>query len=144
MNVSHLQFGISEAALMACSDGAVELCPSRKFADPRLSAMVAAIHAEMVARFPSGRPFLDPVEQAIAVALANGHAVSHRPVQFSRGGLNSARLRRIKELMFAKMEGDLSLDEMAQSVGLRTAHFARMFRESMGETPHQYCSAPKA
>jgi AraC family transcriptional regulator len=58
MNVSHLQVGISDAALMACSDGAygeVELRPSRKFADPRLSAMVAAVHAEMVAGFPSGR-----------------------------------------------------------------------------------------
>jgi AraC family transcriptional regulator len=32
----------------------------------------------------------------------------------------------------------LSLDEMAQSVGLSTAHFARMFRKSTGETPHQF------
>ena len=56
MNVSHLQLGISDAALMACSDGAygeVELSPSRKFADPRLSAMVAAVDAEMVAGFPN-------------------------------------------------------------------------------------------
>ena len=38
-----------------------------------------------------------------------------------RGGLGSARLRRIKELVDAKMEDDLSLDDMAQSVGLSTA-----------------------
>ena len=37
-----------------------------------------------------------------------------------------------------KMEDDLSLDEMAQSVGLSTAHFARMFRKSTGETPHRF------
>src|SRR5579864_8843792 len=141
MNVSHLQLGISDAALMASSDGAygeVELRPSRKFADPRLSAMVAAVHAEMVAGFPSGRLFLDSVEQAMAVALVSGHAVRHRPVQVSRGGLGPARLRRIGELVQAKMEDELSLDEMAQSVGLSTAHFARMFRKSTGETPHQF------
>jgi AraC family transcriptional regulator len=141
MNVRHLQLGISDAALMACSDGAygeVELSPSRKFADPRLSAMVAAVHAEMVAGFPSGRLFLDSIEQAMAVTLVNGHAVRHRPVQIYRGGLGSARLRRITELVHAKMEDDLSLDEMAQSVGLSTAHFARMFRKSTGETPHQF------
>ena len=141
VNVTHLQLGISDAALMACSDGAygeVELHASRKFADPRLSAMVAAAHAEMVAGFPSGRLFLDSLEQAMAVTLVNGHAVRHRPLQFSRGGLNSARLRRIKELVDAKMEGDLSLEEMAQSVGLSTAHFARMFRKSTGGTPHQF------
>lgn len=141
MNVSHLQLGISDAALMACSDGAygeVELRASRKFAEPRLSAMVAAVHAEMLAGFPSGRLFLDSVEQAMAVTLVNGHAVRHHPVQFSRGGLGSARLRRIKELVHAKMEDDLSLDEMAESVGLSTAHFARMFRKSTGKTPHQF------
>jgi AraC family transcriptional regulator len=141
MNASHLQLGISDQALMACSDGAygeVELRPSRKFTDPRLSAMVAAVHAEMVAGFPSGRLFLDSVEQAMAITLVNGHAVRHRSVQMYRGGLGSARLRRIKELVDAKMEDDLSLDDMAQSVGLSTAHFARMFRKSTGQTPHQF------
>jgi len=141
MNVQHLQLGISDAALMACSDGAygeVELRASRKFADSRLSALVGAARAEMDAGFPSGRLFLDSVEQAMAVTLVNGHAVRHRPMQFSRGGLGSARLRRIKELVHAKMEDDLSLDEMAESVGLSTAHFARMFRKSTGETPHQF------
>jgi AraC family transcriptional regulator len=141
MNVPHLQLGISDAALMASSDGAygeVELHPSRKFADSRLSALVAAARAEMVAGFPTGRLFLDSVEQAMAVTLVEGHAVRHRPVQTYRGGLGSARLRRIKELVHAKMGNDLSLDEMAQSIGLSTAHFARMFRKSTGETPHQF------
>jgi AraC family transcriptional regulator len=141
MNVPHLQLGISDAALMASSDGAygeVELHPSRKFADPRLTALVAVARAEMVAGFPSGRLFLDSVEQAMAVALVKDHAVRHRPVQIYRGGLGSARLRRIEELVHAKMGDDLSLDEMAQSIGLSTAHFARMFRKSTGEPPHQF------
>ena len=141
MNVPHLQLGISDAALMASSDGAygeVELHPSRKFADSRLIALVAAARAEMVAGFPSGRLFLDSVEQAMAVTLVERHAVRHRPAQIYRGGLGSARLRSIKDLVQAKMGDDLSLDDMAQSIGLSTAHFARMFRKSTGETPHQF------
>ncbi len=141
MNVPHLQLGISDAALIAASDepnGEVELGPHRKFADSRLSALVAAVHAEMVAGFPSGRLFLDSVEQAMAVTLVSGHAVRRRLVQISRGGLGPMRLRRIIELIHANVEGDLSLDEMAQAVGLSTAHFARMFRKSTGETPHQF------
>jgi AraC family transcriptional regulator len=141
MNVTHLQLGISDAALMACSDGAygeVELRASRRFANARLSALVAAAHAEMVAGFPSGRLFLDSVEQAMAVTLVNGHAARHRPVQIQRGGLGAARLRKIRELVDARIEDDLSLDEMAESVGLSTAHFARMFRKSTGDTPHQF------
>jgi AraC family transcriptional regulator len=141
MATPHLQLGISDAPLMAASDGAygeVELHPRRKFVDARLGALVAAAHAEMVAGFSSGRLFLDSIEQAMAIALVNGHAVRHRPAQMYRGGLGSARLRRIKELVHAKIEDDLGLDDMAQSVGLSTAHFARMFRKSTGETPHQF------
>ncbi|MBO0799344.1 MAG: helix-turn-helix transcriptional regulator [Blastocatellia bacterium] len=141
MSAPHLQINISDAALMAASDGAngeVELAAYRKFADARLGALGAAVNAEMVAGFPSGRLFLDSLEQAIAVALVNDHAVRHRPVQIYRGGLGSARLRRIKQLVDAKLGDDLSLAEMAQSVGLSSAHFARMFRKSTGETPHQF------
>jgi AraC family transcriptional regulator len=71
----------------ASSDGAygeVELHPSRKFADSRLSALAAAARAEMIAGFPSGRLFLDSVEQAMAVALVQGHAVRHRSVRYTR------------------------------------------------------------
>src|SRR6202035_4621180 len=141
VNGSPLRLAICDTALVACSAGAYgegEVRAAPQLADPRLSAMFAAVRAEMVAGFPSGRLFLDSVEQAMAVTLVNGHAVRHRPVQIYRGGLGSARLRKIRELVHAKMEDDLSLDEMAQSVGLSTAHFARMFRKSTGETPHQF------
>ena len=141
MTTPHLQIGISDAALTAASHGSngeVELRPQRKFADPRVGGLVAAVHTEMAAGFPSGRLFLDSVEQAMAVALVSDHAVRQRSVPAYRGGLGAARLRKIKELVHAKMEDDLSLDDMAQSLGLSTAHFARIFRKSTGETPHQF------
>ena len=138
MNAPYLELRISDAAMMAPSHREIELRMYRKFADARLRGLVTAVHAEMVAGFPSGRLFLDAVEQAIAVALINGHAIGRPPAQTRGGGLGSTRLRRIKELVDAKLEDDLSLDEMAQSVGLSTPHFARMFRQSTGETPHQF------
>ena len=141
MNVPHLQLGISDAALTAATNetsGEIELHPHRKFADSRLGALVNAVHAEKLAGFPSGRLFLDSIEQAMAVALVSGQAVRCRPVRISRGGLGSSRLRRITDLVHARLEDELGLDELAQSVGLSTAHFARMFRKSTGETPHQF------
>jgi AraC family transcriptional regulator len=72
------------------------------------------------------------------VALVNGYALRQCSLQTYRGGLGSARLRRIKEFVQAKIEDDLTLCEMAQSVELSTAYFSRMFRKSTGETPHQF------
>jgi DNA-binding GntR family transcriptional regulator/AraC-like DNA-binding protein len=70
--------------------------------------------------------------------LVDGYAVRHHSVRTYRGGLAPARLRRVTELVHAKIEDELSLDEMAQSVGLSTAHFSLMFRKSTGESPHQF------
>jgi AraC family transcriptional regulator len=141
MNVPHLQLGISDAALVAASDGGsgeIALRPHRKFADSRLGALAKVVHAEMVAGFPSGRLFLDSIEQAMAVALVGSQAVRHRSARVSRGGLGPARLRRITDLVHARLEDELGLDELARSIGLSTTHFARMFRKSTGETPHQF------
>ena len=88
--------------------------------------------------FPSGRLFLHSVEQALAVALLNNHAARHLSVRVYSGGMSPPRLRRVTELVHAKMENELSLDEMAATAGLSTAHFSQMFRKSMGESPHQF------
>jgi AraC family transcriptional regulator len=137
----YLSVDISDAALAAACDGTssdVELRRVGKLADARVGALAAVVNAERVAGFPSGRLFLDSVEQALAVALVNGYAVRDRAVQTHRGGLGSARLRRIKEFVDAKIEDELTLCDMAQAVELSTAHFSRMFRKSTGETPHQF------
>ena len=102
-----LCIGISDAALAAASDGTsgeVELRRADKLVDPRLGALVEVVNAERASGFPSGRLFLDSIEQALAVALVNGYALRHRSVQTHRGGLGSARLRRIREFVDAKRE----------------------------------------
>jgi AraC family transcriptional regulator len=73
-----LSLSISDAALKASCDGTtgeVELRPACKLKDARVDALVAAVNAERIAGFPSGRLFLDSVEQALAAALVNDYAV---------------------------------------------------------------------
>jgi AraC-like DNA-binding protein len=60
------------------------------------------------------------------------------PTKSHRGGLGGARLRRVTELALAKIEEDLSIEEMAECAGLSSGHFSQMFRQSTGESPHQF------
>jgi len=79
-SLHYLSVAISDAALRAACDGIgseVELLGAPKLVDARVGALVAAVNEERIAGFPSGRLFLDSVEQALAVALVNGHAVRH-------------------------------------------------------------------
>jgi len=139
-SLHYLSVAISDAALRAACDagGEVELRGAPKLVDARVSALVTAVNEERIAGFPSGRVFLDSIEQALAVALVTGHAVRHHSVRVYRGGLAPARLRRVTELVHAKIEEELTLHEMAQCAGLSTSHFLEMFRKSTGESPHQF------
>jgi AraC family transcriptional regulator len=44
----------------------------------------------------------------------------------------------VVELVHARIEHDLTLEELAESAGLSGAHFSEMFRKSTGESPHQF------
>src|SRR5215469_18378709 len=137
----YLSIGISDAVLRAVCDGMaseVELSSAPKLEDKRVAALIAEVNAERIAGFPSGQLFLDSVEQALAVALVNNHAVRHYDARVYRGGLGPARLRRITELVHAEIEDELTLDKLAETAGLSTAHFSQMFRKSTGESPHQF------
>lgn len=141
MNTPHLHLSISGEALMAAAErkrSEVRLRGYLKFTDPRLGALLAAVNAERAAGFPSGRLFLDCIEQALAVALVNNYAVRRPSPRIYRGGLTPARLRKVVELVHAEMEGDLSLEELAGAAGLSIAHFSETFRESTGQSPHQF------
>jgi AraC family transcriptional regulator len=136
-----LVLNISKEALTATCDGMngeVELRPKCRLVDPRVSSLVAAVNAERIAGFPSGKLFLDSVEQALAAALVDRYAVRRPSVPRFRGGLAPTRLRRVTELVHAKIEEELTLHEMAQCAGLSTAHFSEMFRKSTGESPRQF------
>jgi AraC family transcriptional regulator len=139
--MEHITVSISDAALMAVSDtesGKVQLSPQFTLVDPLLSSLVAAVNTERLAGFPNGQLFLDSVEQALAVALVNGYAAPHLSVPRYRAGLPPARLRTVIELIEARIEDDLSLEEMAESVNLSTAHFSHMFRSSTGQSPYKF------
>ena len=55
-----------------------------------------------------------------------------------RGGLAPAVLRRIVAYIDAQLDQPLTLAQLAAEAALSEYHFARMFRSSVGEAPHQY------
>jgi len=139
-DMTHVTMTISDEALMAASDAGgsrIELRLEHELVDPRLRALATAVDVERTAGFPSGRLFLDSIEQALARALVVGYAVRGYSIRVYRGGLSPARLRKITELVLERMEEDLSLEEMARTVGLSAAHFSQVFHNTTGQTPHQ-------
>jgi AraC family transcriptional regulator len=82
------------------------------------------------------------VEQAL-VHLLRHHANVRRSdeLELSRVGLVDRRIRRAVELMYAHMDRDLPLEELAGAAYLSPFHFARLFKKLTGASPHAYLAA---
>ena len=55
-----------------------------------------------------------------------------------RGGLAPWQLKRACELMEARLDEDLGLDDLAGAVGCSPTHFSRAFKQSTGKAPFQW------
>ncbi|HYJ18394.1 MAG TPA: AraC family transcriptional regulator [Burkholderiales bacterium] len=55
-----------------------------------------------------------------------------------RGGLPPGALRRVREAMEQGLAEKLELTELAAVAGVSRCHFARAFKESVGQPPHRY------
>jgi AraC family transcriptional regulator len=55
-----------------------------------------------------------------------------------RAGLPAYRLRRVLDYIAAHLDQDLSLADLARTAGMSAHHFAVLFRQRMGTSPHRY------
>src|SRR5438093_1919769 len=89
-------------------------------------------------RNPRGLAVVGAVAAAVGQLLVRHAGVEgERPVRV-RGGLSGVARRRVLEMIDARLDARLTVEMLAREVGLSPAHFARAFKETMGQAPHQY------
>jgi AraC-like DNA-binding protein len=86
----------------------------------------------------ANRLFLESVGIALLTHLACAYGDMPLEPQPKRGGLAPWQERRAKEAIEAHIDGDISLKQLADAVGLSRSHFARAFKKSTGVPPHRW------
>lgn len=115
-------------------------------ADPLLAEIGFAIVSELKTETSTGILLVGTLAATLAARLVQRHAGAPSFPSFScssKSGLDRRRLSRVLEYIEANLEGDLSLDRMAKTACLSRYHFARAFRQAVGESPHRYVSAKR-
>lgn len=140
IDAHYMMVNVSDTALNCDDERSPEIrVRSRmQLQDQRLQGLMMALSAERRAGFPSGAIFLDSIEMALASVLRQGHVPELNPVRQFRGGLSPVRLRRAMEFINANLHRDITLREIADSVGLSVSHFSHMFQSSTSLSPHQF------
>ena len=116
----------------------VELVLSLHAGDPLLRHITLVLQAAIDAEGPAGRLYTESITNALAVHLLRRYAACRPPAEVCPGGLPTPQLQRVTEYIEAHLEHELSLTKIAAVAQMSPDHFARLFRQATGRTPHQY------
>ena len=106
--------------------------------DPFLEQLGLALYADLTAPGVGSRLLAESIAQLLAVHLLRTYATAPHVVREYTRGLPRATLRRALEYLHTHLDTDLSLTALATTVGMSPYHFARLFKQSTGRSPHQY------
>ncbi len=83
--------------------------------------------------------FADSIANLLAVQLLREYSSERMPpAKQYVSGLTNRSLGQVLDLIESDLAEDLSLKILANAAGLSEYHFLRMFKQSTGDTPHQY------
>jgi AraC family transcriptional regulator len=82
--------------------------------------------------------YVDLVSQALVSHMANAYGERRLPPLLCRGGLAAWQTRRAKEILDERLDGELSVADLATACNLSARHFSRAFRQSTGQSPHRW------
>ncbi len=104
--------------------------------------VVAQLTRSILSQVRHGEP-LDKLELDQVAMLLSAHVLQRycgalRAARSPRSGLQTWQKIQAEEMLRARLDGNISLKELATACSLSPSHFARGFRRSFGISAHQY------
>nr|WP_225887147.1 AraC family transcriptional regulator [Nodosilinea nodulosa] len=115
-----------------------ELLPQFRHRNPELETIGLMLFTELQRGGASNQLYLDSLANVLAVNLLRHYGAIHIQVPTYEGGLPSYQLRQVLDYIDAHLGSDISLADLAQLVDMSPFHFSRLFKQSVGRSPHHY------
>ncbi|MDY6938213.1 MAG: AraC family transcriptional regulator [Cyanobacteriota bacterium] len=85
-----------------------------------------------------GQLYIESLANVLAVHLLREYSTSQPRVPTYEGGLGDRKILLVSEYIDANLDRGLKLADLAAVAGMSQFHFSRLFKQSMGMSPHQY------
>lgn len=116
----------------------VELIMHRGQKDPLIREILFALKAELDAGCPSGSLYGEAMGTALAVHLLKQYSTLKLSLAAYEDGLPQHKLNQVLEYVQASLDQDIKLADLAEHIGMSQYYFCRLFKQSMGVSPHQF------
>jgi AraC-like DNA-binding protein len=125
-------------AEMSCASTSFELLPAGLEQDAEITSLAHRVAEEIQRPSIASRAMIDGATLFLSAALIRRWSNRAEPARPVSGGLAAWQVRRAIAAMHASPDGNLTLSQLSQEVGLSPYHFARAFKISTGEPPHRH------
>jgi AraC family transcriptional regulator len=116
----------------------IELTEQRGITDPTFCHIALALRAGIQTGDALDRMYGEALSTALAVHLLREYGAAVPEQKKRHPGLPREKLVRAVEYIQDQLGTDLTVSGIAQAVYMSPYHFTKLFKESTGQSPHQY------
>ncbi|WP_439345801.1 helix-turn-helix domain-containing protein [Vacuolonema iberomarrocanum] len=128
---------VAQETLAGDSDR-LALLPTFQSRDPQIEAIATMFLTELQQEQPGGALYRESLANLLTVHLLRQHGMTQPQLPSYEGGLPPRQLSQVLDYIDTYLQQDIKLADLADLVGLSSFHFVRLFKQSMGSSPHQY------
>lgn len=116
----------------------IHLIPHFQTHSPQIEPIAMMLLSELSQDASGNQLYLDSLANVLTVNLLRQHATSKTSIPTYEGGLPQHHLRRVLDYIDANLDREIKLANLAQLLDMSQFHFSRLFKQSIGFSPHQY------
>lgn len=116
----------------------VELIPQFSIVDATIGHIALALKAEVEAGCTTGSLYGESLATALVMRLIQNYSACKPQILTNSNGLTKYQLHQVIDYINTHIDQNISLTDLGKVATISQSHFARLFKQSMGITPHQY------
>ena len=116
----------------------LELLPKLGVDDPLVANLIHGLKAEVEKGADASGAYAYALASMLAIHIAQKYSRDATASRETSGGLTRRQVSQVVDFINERFSENLTLNTLAEVAKLSPFHFARLFKQSTGITPHQY------
>jgi AraC family transcriptional regulator len=85
-----------------------------------------------------GQLYIDSLANALMINVLRDYSLTQPKIVTYEGGLSERQILQVTDYINHHLSDSLKIQDLATHLGISKFHFSRLFKQSIGISPHQY------